>query len=387
MQITEEKVSLNSQAIESVDDESIEESRRELATVQRITSLEPIEGADKIEVATVLGWHVVVQKGLHQVGSLALYVEVDALLPETRLFEWMRPYDFRVKTIRLRGQISQGILVPIREVEDYIIAPDGCTSTCDIMVRFNEGEDLTKTLGIKKYVRPESKNGPSNVRKGRPSNWPSWISKTDELRIQGVYKYAENHLDKEFFVTEKLDGESITVYLNKEDEFGVCSRNNDLEPDPNDKYWKVAIGLKFEEKLRKAYEDTRTHYAIQGELVGPGHCGNKLDLKDKNIYVYNVYNIDTQQYLNFEPYFHFCSKYGFETVPLWFRGLLKNADGSKYSCDDLVKTAIVKSKLNNNAWAEGLVFRTTIEGHDRKLGRISFKAINPEWDLKHNKRK
>lgn len=375
--------------VDSTDDESIEESRRELATVQRILSLEPIEGADKIEVATILGWHVVVQKGLHKVDDLVVYVEVDSVLPERPEFEWMRPYDFRVKTIRLRGQISQGIILPIRDLPGYRTEYSGDIIVAEMYLNdtfLQEGVDLSKILGIKKYIRPEAGGTHSQARKGRSSNWPQWISKTDELRIQSVYKYAENHFDKEFYLTEKLDGESITVYYNKDNETGVCSRNYDLEPDPTDKYWKAATDVGYVDKLVKIFEETGTHYAVQGELVGPGSCGNKLQLPERKIFVYNVFDIDAGKYLSFEPMLAFCVKYGFNVVPLWFRGLLKN-DGNKLTCDDLVKVATVKSKINNDIWAEGIVFRSTIEGYDRKLGRISFKAINPEFDLKYNKKK
>ena len=114
---------------------------RKLASIQKITALRPIENADKIEVATVLGWQVVVQKGQFKEGDFCVYIEIDSILPDKPDFEFMRERKFRVKTIKLRGQVSQGICFPISIL---LKATDK-----DLILR--EGDDMTELLGVRKY--------------------------------------------------------------------------------------------------------------------------------------------------------------------------------------------------------------------------------------------
>src|ERR1700742_3014242 len=104
-----------------------------LATVERVLKIDPIEGADFIQKATVLGWELVIKKGEFSEGSLAGYIQIDTCVPETEQFEFLRERKFRVRTIKLRKQISQGLLVPL---------PPG---------DWQEGDDITDALGVKKY--------------------------------------------------------------------------------------------------------------------------------------------------------------------------------------------------------------------------------------------
>ena len=150
---------------------------RKLASVRSISNLSPIEGADKIELATVDGWKVVVAKDVgHKVGDLIIYCEIDSFLPIKEEFEFLRKSSFkkmgdqegfRLKTIRLRGQISQGLIMPI----SVLNPPD-----TNIYVEPFEGLDVTEMLGIVKYEPPI----PAELAGKVKGLFPSFIPKTDE---------------------------------------------------------------------------------------------------------------------------------------------------------------------------------------------------------------
>lgn len=264
---------------------------RKLATIRKIDTLTPIDGADKIEVATIGGWKVVCQKGLYEVGDLAVYFEIDSWIPfelapflskgkEPREFEGVKGE--RLKTIKLRGQLSQGLLMPLRECEgeDYTFEA------------FEEGYDVTELLGIKKWEKPINAQL-AGVCKG---NFPTLIPKTDQERCQNLKKeiVAANEAGLKFEVTEKLEGSSMTVYLMK-GEFGVCSRNMDLKETEGNSFWATARKDDIEAKMRAV--DEYWDFAIQGELIGPGIQGNIYNLKETEFRVFDVYNIQTGEYL------------------------------------------------------------------------------------------
>ena len=264
---------------------------RKLATIRKIDALTPIEGADKIEVATVGGWKVVAQKGLYQVGDLAVYFEIDSWIPhklapfltkgkEPRVFEGVAGE--RLRTIKLRGQISQGLLMPLAEV----IAIAGCWSSLD------EGEDVTEWLGIKKW----EKAIPAQLAGVCKGNFPTVIPKTDQERAQNLVKeiVVANETGVKFEITEKLEGSSMTCYLIK-GEFGVCSRNMDLKETEGNSFWATARKEGIEAKMRAV--DEHWDFAVQGELIGPGIQGNIYNLKETEFRVFDIYNIQTGEYL------------------------------------------------------------------------------------------
>ncbi|MFK7932768.1 MAG: RNA ligase (ATP) [Saprospiraceae bacterium] len=194
---------------------------RKLASIQRIKALAPIPNADAIVRATVLGWQLVVRKDEFQVGDLCVYIEIDSVLPPRPEFEPIRQRTNRIKTIRLRGQISQGICFPLS------ILPVGTPIEEDL--------DVTEILNITKYEPPI----PAQLAGTMKGNFPSFIPKTEETRVQVLANLLEKYAGEMCFVTEKLDGSSVTYYLNN-DEFGVCSRNLDLLETESNSFWKVA---------------------------------------------------------------------------------------------------------------------------------------------------
>jgi RNA ligase (TIGR02306 family) len=335
---------------------------RKLASIQKIKALDPIEGADAIERATVLGWQLVVKKGEFKVGDLVVYCEIDSLMPDRPEFEFLKPRGMRVRTIRLRGQVSQGICFPLS-----ILPPD---------FQLTEDADCTEVLGIEKY-EPPIPACLSGIMKGR---FPSFIPKTDETRVQVLQKILDKYKGEKCYVTEKVDGSSGTFYFNN-GEFGVCSRNMELVEDDTNSFWKLARLMDIENKLRSL----GTNFAIQGELIGEGIQDNKLKLRGQIILFFNAFDIDRFEYLQYERFVELFQKLQLPTVPI-----LRADYELSNQIEEIIEMATIKSSIRPEVWAEGIVIRPLNEKIDLLLsnenfnnGRVSFKAINPEFLLKY----
>ena len=326
---------------------------RKLASIQRILALEAIEGADAIEKATVLGWQLVVKKGEFRVGDLCVYCEIDSLFPDKPEFEFLRPRGMRIKTIRLRGQVSQGICFPLE------ILPEGTL--------IEEDADVTDALEITKWELPVPVHLSGTVK----GSFPSFIPKTDETRVQVLQHLLDELAGTVCYVTEKLDGSSATFYL-KDGEFGACSRNLELREEPGNGFWMVARLLDIENKLRS----TGRNLALQGELLGPGVNGNKLKIKEITVRFFNAFDIDRFKYFSFGELKQLLTDLDLPMVPVLEDDFVLIADIPK-----LVEKATIRSTVSPEIWAEGIVIRP-LEEQFLRQERVSFKAINPEFLIK-----
>jgi RNA ligase (TIGR02306 family) len=340
---------------------------RKLATIRTITNIQPIEGADMIELASVGGWNVVVAKDVgHKVGNKVVYCEIDSFLPIREEFEFLRKSSykkmgeqegFRLKTIKLRGQVSQGLILPISVVPVTQFA-----SANDLP----EGMDVTEMLGIVKYEPPIPAELAGKVR----GQFPSFLRKTDEERIQNLtkefeeWKYQSKH---QFYVTEKLDGSSATFYYNN-GEFGVCSRNLELLETEGNTFWKVAREMDLENKLSKYGRNI----SLQGELIGEGIQGNPYKIKGQKVMFFNVFDIDEQQREGLGAFLKVMDDLLLEFVPI-----IETKFFLPESVDEILKMAEGKSNLNSNTEREGLVIRSMDT-------TISFKAISNKFLLKNS---
>lgn len=334
---------------------------RKLASVRKISDLRLIEGADNIELAIVDGWQVVVAKNVeHKVGDFIVYCEIDSFLPIKEEFEFLRKSSyrksteaegFRLRTVKMRGQISQGLILPI--------------SVLGSGISLEEGMDVTEMLGIVKYEPPISAEL-SGLAKGF---FPSFIPKTDEVRAQNIpneYKtYIESNDD--FYITEKLDGSSATFFINN-GEFGVCSRNLELLETEENTFWKVARELDLENKMRAKNKN----FAIQGELIGEGIQGNPYKIKGQTVRFFTAFDIDVYKRFDYAEFAMFMARNQLEVVPLL--SIKAGADLPK-TIDELLKFAEGKSFLNEKTEREGIVIRTSDNV-------ISFKAISNKFLLK-----
>jgi RNA ligase (TIGR02306 family) len=327
---------------------------RKLATLKTIENILPIEGADKIELAVVGGWKVVVGKDVgHKVGDMVVYCEVDSFLPIKEEFEFLRKSSykkmgdlegFRLKTIKLRGQLSQGLILPLVETFG------------DFSWTAYEGLDVTERLGIIKYEPPI----PAELAGQVIGGFPSFIRKTDEERIQNLSAEYDELKTLEYYVTEKLDGTSSTFYFNN-GTFGVCGRNWEYAETETNTYWKVARKLDLEEKMKSLGYNV----CFQGELVGEGIQGNPYKLKGQTVYFYNVFNIDTQEYLNLND-FVLTMTSAFYSM-LEFVPVIVSYFKLPETIDELLILADGKSVLCNTTDREGLVIRTIDRKHSFKV--------------------
>jgi len=208
--------------------------------------------------------------------------------------------------------------------------------------------------------------------------FPSFIPKTDETRVQILQKLLEKYAGEKCYVTEKIDGSSVTYYLNK-GEFGVCSRNLELLENEDNTLWKVARQLDIENKLRAL----NGNYALQGEIMGEGIQSNKLKLRGQTVFFFNVFDIDKYEYLSFENFTGFIANLGLQTVPIIETDYILDTD-----INALIQKSIRKSLINKEAWAEGIVIRPVVEKRDvsnadLQNGRVSFKVVNAEFLLKY----
>lgn len=378
---------------------------RKLVSIQKILNIEPIENADKIEKITVLGWHVVASKSEnHKIGDLIAYVEIDTQLPNISMFEFLKDRKYRVRTIKLRGQVSQGLIIPLRELEKNF--------KIDIS-KLKEGDDITSLIGATKYdpeaekenklIKQEMNSNKNafhkflmkykiyrefykHIQKPQKSGFPSWIRKTDEDRIQVlVDKFNEiiekNNTDKPIYFdsTEKLDGQSATFFIKKDKilniipqyEFGVCSRNLRLKTPSNSSYWTIAKKHDMEGILKDMIKKYNANsIVIQGEICGTGIQGNKYQIDGYKLFVFNLI-IDNKRYRTQEVK-NILKPYKIETVPILDTNVLLLP-----SIDEMVKNAEGKSKIYSKSDREGKVWRSCI-------GDLSFKVINPKFLLKNN---
>jgi RNA ligase (TIGR02306 family) len=331
---------------------------RKLASVVKIVDIQPIPGADAIVVATVKGWKVVVKVNEYKVGDLAVYYEIDSFLPIRPQFEFLRKSSykrmgssegFRLKTIRLRGQISQGLLTPI---------PDGISNP-------KEGDDLTEALDIVKYEPPI----PAQLAGKIKGTFPSFIPKTEEIRIQNFEsEVGFSPVGERAYVTEKLDGTSFTCYFNN-GVFGVCGRNWELSETSDNSLWRMANLLQLKEKMTKHGKNI----ALQGELIGAGINGNLYGLSDHKLFFFTGYDIDKGRRMFFDELEWVLFGLDLQMVPVLEKYGFVITNESNI-VDYMLKYAEGKSVLNMEVDREGVVVR----GLEREF---SFKAISNTYLL------
>lgn len=355
---------------------------RKLAHIEKVEWIKPIEGKDRIVLAGILGWQVIVQKADYNVGDICVFCEIDSVFPEKPEFEFLRSKKFRIKTMKMGGVLSQGICFPMS------ILPEG--------KKYKIGDDVTEVLGITQYeatmdVEKEDSGKKKRrypkflmrwgwfrklVSKGNKrmeKGFPAFLSKTDETRIQNAPFYLEKEL--EWIATEKVDGQSGSFVLERKKgrfgdkfDFAVCSRNLRIWTPDNSSYWKVA--QKYElEKVLHGLIGNHPWVAIQGECVAPDVQGNKYHVKEADLYVFNV--VYPGGRLGSLEAKVLVEKHGLKFVPI----LDQKVKIKGMSVTELLEYATGKSTLYDTL-REGIVFRSPDGEH-------SFKAVSPEFLMKH----
>lgn len=387
---------------------------RKLITLNKIKSLTPIVGADRIETAKIKGWNIIVQKGLHKVGDWVTFFEIDSFIPKG-----LEPFandleprgtrkgqletgeiieGYKIGSLKLRGVISQGYIVPFnsynKEQQAYFNS------------NLKDDFDLTKYIGIYKFEKPETraerqqrvqsipkthfglflyktkkwleKTFPSVFKKHNAS-FPNYLHRTECERIQNYSAQMYQHwLDDTLFqVSVKFDGSSISVYK-KHKLKGVCSRekNKNLK-EITDKF--VQEGLIIHNKLKGHKE---TNWCVQGELIAPNIQGNFEGVSAPQVYVYSIWDIDKQQYLNPKEAFDFCTKWNLKHVPIihesiTLKQLFPNIKDANELVEVMLKYAEGPSGLNGK-YREGLVYKQLTDGYK------SVKTISNSYLIKND---
>lgn len=367
---------------------------RKLASIRRIADIQPIEGADAIEVATIDGWKVVVKKDEFKVGDLALYIEIDSWVPHELapfLSKGSEPRDYngvkgeRLRTIRLRGQISQGLILPLNaqiKSEGLLYSPIE-----SLYNPIQEGDDVTELFGIQKWEAPI----PAQLQGQAAGMFPtSLIPKTDQERIQNCFgeiqkkakRFAtekvwnaetqtleehpvvlpEDFKEPTYEVTMKLDGSSCTIFR-WEGELRVCSRNLELKINEENKdNTFVAMALKIGGSIIDGF-------AYQGEIVGPGIQGNRENFADHKFFVFDIFDIQNHGYLNSQHRRRWCKELALDHVPVL---------GTDWTAPNSVEEglALAEGPSINHKIREGLVWKCNEDPS------FSFKTISNQFLLK-----
>lgn len=340
---------------------------RKLASIRTIAEIKPIEGADLICAYRVDGWWVVGKKGQFQVNDLVAYFEIDSWIPYELapfLSKGKEPREFngvkgeRLRTVRLKGQISQGLLLHLR---------DDLYGHLLWMNNHWDGQDLTEHLNIQKWEPPIHPTMRGQIR----GNFPSWARKTDQERCQNLKQEIQFHYDNDtlFEVTVKLDGSSMSVGMSPEQEFVVCSRNLSLKLDDIDNtFIKTAMKHELEEKLKSVGNSLM----IQGELIGPGIQGNPENLKDYEYHVFDIFDPNEFKYISPKERLSLVKEFDLKHVPVLHKSITLKELGLA-TIDDILAFAEGPSYKSNQR--EGVVFKSID-------GSFSFKAISNSYLLK-----
>jgi len=366
-------------------------SERTLASIQVIEDIQPIPKYDNIEYAQVLGWWVIVRKGEYVIGDKTIYIEIDSVLPPREEYEFLRKRNFRIKTMRMAGVVSQGICF-----KPELLLPN--TS------RYKVGDDVTEILGVEKYEPDQYNRKLPTGKKGSPKypkfllrfkwfrnlvlnrkdnrGFPRFISKTDETRIQNM-PFVFKDKETQYIVREKIDGQSTTFFLEKkklgwlrktEFDFGVCSRNLRLWKKDDSPFWFIANYHKIEDVLKSIFviTDAKHFVAIQGETISPSAQGNKYLVSEPEFYAFN-FIVDGVK-INSITSSEILMDYGISWCPLV---------ATKFTFDGIDDVEMLmhyvdgRSHINPNVLREGFVFRN--EKKD-----VSFKCVSNKFLLKYN---
>lgn len=368
---------------------------RSLAYIEKIKALKPIPNADNIECAEVLGWELVVRKGDFKINDQIIYVETDAILPDLPPFEFLRSKKFRIKIVKLRGQVSMGIIFPLSILKEIDPSFD--------LASIKLGQDVTEALQIVKYD-PELESDVASVQEKkswiankwsfvkwklfrikpvkRGNDFPSDVPKTDETRVQKMASQLERRAGEPAYITEKCEGSSATfVYRRNKNwlsnffgnyyTFEVCSRNrivysSETRGDTSHYLFLLAMSLDIVNSFKKLNRSL----AVQGESLGPKVQGNIYKLPGHELRVFSIYDLDSQTYLSYNELVAVVKELGLTMVPVLDANASIVNDVKYY-----VELSKGKSQINTSVLREGIVIRTLD-------GTFSFKSINPVYLLK-----
>lgn len=345
---------------------------RKLASIQKIWKIEPIEGADRIEIAHVLGWQCVVNKGQFKPMDLAVYFEIDSFLPIRPEFEFMRSSSykkndimgegFRLRTMKFRGQVSQGLLLPINQFPE-------------LSGEWELGADVTEMLQVRKWeIEERATTGGTVI-----GTLPYCVPHTDETRVQAEPELIQEFAGLQYYISTKMDGSSHSICVD-ENGFHVTGHNYEYKDDGNSDFYKLVNERGYKDKLMAfAQKEGLNSITIQGEFCGAGIQKNRLKLLKPEWYVFTI--IENGKRANLNRMLEICSTLGFVSVPIE-----EIADDlpSKYpTVDALLERA--DGDYPNGGKKEGIVIRPVEPVFSYRIsGDLSMKVVSNKYLLKND---
>ena len=345
---------------------------RKLASIQRIWKIERIEGADRIELAHILGWQCVVNKGQFREMDLAVYFEVDSFLPIAPEFEFLRASSyrktdimgegFRLRTMKFRGQISQGLLLPV-------------SAFPAIPADAELGTDVTEILGVKKWeIEERITTGGTMI-----GTLPYDIPHTDETRVQAEPDLIQAFAGLEYYISTKMDGSSNSVGID-ENGFHVTGHNYEYKDDGNSPFYELVKSMDLQAKMEAfATANNLSTFTIQGELCAPGIQKNRLKLTKPAWYVFTIR--ENGKRVGLTRMLEVCEKLQLESVPI-----------EEIGTDLPVKYPTVEALLERadgnypkGGKKEGIVIRPTEPVYCELVsGALSMKVVSNKYLLKND---
>lgn len=345
---------------------------RKLASIQRIWKIEPIDGADRIELAHVLGWQCVVNKGQFQPMDTAVYFEIDSFLPVRDVFEFMRSSSykktdimgegFRLRTMRFRGQISQGLLLPVSQFPEI-------PKDADV------GDDVTELLGVRKWEIEERATTGGTVIGTLPYDIPH----TDETRVQEEPELIQAFAGLEYYISTKMDGSSHSIGID-ENGFHVTGHNYEYKDDGSSSFYKLVKAREYQAKMEDYMKvlDLKT-LTIQGELCAPGIQQNRLRLTKPEWYVFTIR--ENGKRVGLKRMLQICEALDITPVPI------EEVDTDLPSKYPTVEALLVRAdgEYPNGGKKEGIVIRPTEPVFCPLISAsLSMKVVSNKYLLKND---
>ena len=311
--------------------------------------------ADRLEIAVVKGWECVVQKGAYKPGDWVIYVPIDAVLP-VELSDKLNVTNYlsrgRVRTAKLRGVYSQGLIIDVKHIPDDVY--------------YGLGDDQAEELGITKYVPPPP---PANLAGKQRQKHPDFHRYTD---IENIKNFPDVLQDGELVsITEKIHGTNFRsgmlrnpkIDFDMDFELHVGTHNTNLVENPDNAYWKCAIKYNLKDILEP-------NMVLYGEVYGLGVQKLTYGLKDVDIGFFDL--TINGRYVSAEEFKEFCMMHNLPQVPILFEGpwdksLMDLANGSSTLAKHI---------------REGIVIKPQVERYDRQVGRVAIKHLSEKYLLK-----
>jgi len=328
-----------------------------VATIEKVTSVREHPNADLLQVATILGWDVVCKKQECKKDELVVFINIDSIVDPHPFFHFLQAKSYRIRPVKIRGQISQGLILPLESLQKF-----GCENIHQLSI----GDDVSHIVKAKHYEKAET----LRVTGRSKGSFPSFLIKTDENNLRNFPMAIDEIRGKEVYITQKIDGTSATYYV-KSGKFGVCSRTLDLQTDENH-YWNMV--KKYDLAFKMLNQDF--DLAIQGEIYGPSIQNNPTGIKQISFAAFNIFDIKNSQYGSLDELTSFCQNNDIPQAKVIYRGEMK------FELPDLISMAN-DQYYENGKPCEGIVIRTIepIKSRCMVINRWSAKVLNEKYDI------